>query len=83
MVLILFIRWGVNIYFKKDFDKLFKENNAQGSVELILIIGGIIVIVLVCMFVYKSYMGDLGNELESGELNSLNTSFNEISSKFE
>lgn len=83
MVLILFIRWGVNIYFKKDFDKLFKENKAQGSVELILIIGGIIVIVLVCMFVYKSYMGDLGNELESGELNSLNTSFNEISSKFE
>lgn len=83
MVLILFIRWGVNIYFKKDFDKLFKENNAQGSIELILIIGGIIVIVLVCMFVYKSYMGDLGNELESGELNSLNTSFNEISSKFE
>ncbi|MBQ6813575.1 MAG: class III signal peptide-containing protein [Methanobrevibacter sp.] len=77
------MRWGVNIYFKKDFDKLFKENNAQGSVELILIIGGIIVIVLVCMFVYKSYMGDLGNELESGELNSLNTSFNEISSKFE
>lgn len=83
MVLILFIRWGVNIYFKKDFDKLFKENKAQGSVELILIIGGIIVIVLVCMFVYKSYMGDLGNKLESGELNSLNTSFNEISSKFE
>ncbi len=62
---------------------MIKENNAQGSVELILIIGGIIVIVLICMFVYKSYMGDLGNELKSNELDSLNQSFEELSSKFE
>ncbi|MBR5503149.1 MAG: class III signal peptide-containing protein [Methanobrevibacter sp.] len=71
------------IFLKKDFSKLIKENNAQGSVELILIIGGIIVIVLICMFVYKSYMGDLGNELKSNELDSLNQSFEELSSKFE
>ena len=71
------------IYLKKDFNRLFKEDKAQGSVELILLIGGIIVIVLVCMFVYKSYMGGLGDELESNELESLNNSFEELSSKFE
>ena len=73
----------VNISFKCDFYSLFKENNAQGSVELILIIGGIIVIVLVCMFVYKSYIGGLGDELESSELDSLNKSFEDIALKFE
>lgn len=72
-----------SIYLKKDFNRLFKEDKAQGSVELILLIGGIIVIVLVCMFVYKSYMGGLGDELESNELESLNNSFEELSSKFE
>lgn len=72
-----------SIYLKKDFNRLFKEDKAQGSVELILLIGGIIVIVLVCMFVYKSYMGGLGDELESNELESLNNSFGELSSKFE
>lgn len=40
-----------SIYLKNDFNRLFKEDKAQGSVELILLIGGIIVIVLVCMFV--------------------------------
>ena len=69
--------------FLKNFKKLFAEEDGQGSVELILIIGGIIVIVLVCMFVYKSYVNDLGNELESGELNSLNKSFEDLSAKFE
>ena len=69
--------------FLKNFKKLFAEEDGQGSVELILIIGGIIVIVLVCMFVYKSYVNDLGKELESGELNSLNKSFEDRSSKFE
>ena len=69
--------------FLKNFKKLFDEEDGQGSVELILIIGGIIVIVLVCMFVYKSYVNDLGKELESGELNSLNKSFEDISAKFE
>ena len=69
--------------FLKNFKKLFAEEDGQGSVELILTIGGIIVIVLVCMFVYKSYVNDLGKELESGELNSLNKSFEDISAKFE
>ena len=35
------------------------------------------------MFVYKSYVNDLGKELESGELNSLNKSFEDLSAKFE
>ena len=69
--------------FLENFNKLYADEDGQGSVELILIIGGIIVIVLVCMFVYKNYINDLGGELESGELESLNKSFEDISSKFE
>ncbi len=59
------------------------DSKGQGSVELILIIGGIIVIILLVVSMYKSYLLDLGNEIDSNEMNSLNSSFNDISSKFQ
>lgn len=61
----------------------FRDNKGQGSVELILIIGGIIVIILLVVSMYKSYLLDLGSEIDSNELNSLNSSFVDIASKFE
>ena len=60
-----------------------QDNKGQGAVELILIIGGIIVIILLVVSVYKSYLVDLGNEIDSNEINTLNTSFSDITSKFE
>ena len=63
--------------------RIVMDNNAQGSVELILIIGGIIVIILLVVSMYKSYLVDLGSEIDSNELNSLNSSFSDIASKFE
>ncbi len=62
---------------------IFKDNKAQGSVELILIIGGILVIVLLVVSMYKSYLLDLGNEMDSHEIKTLNSSFNDINSRFE
>lgn len=62
---------------------LIQDNNGQGSVELILIIGGIMVIILLVVSMYKSYLADLGNEIDSNELNTLNSSFNDIASKFQ
>ena len=62
---------------------IMKDNKAQGSVELILIIGGIIVIILLVVSMYKSYLMDLGTEIDSNELKTLNSSFNDIASKFE
>ena len=70
----------------KDFNFLnsfFQENKGQGSVELILIIGGIIVIILLVVSMYKSYLVDLGSEIYSNEMNSLNSSFSDIASKFQ
>lgn len=64
-------------------NRLIQDNNGQGSVELILIIGGIMVIILLVVSMYKSYLADLGNEIDSNELNTLNSSFNDIASKFQ
>ena len=60
-----------------------QDNKGQGAVELILIIGVIIVIILLVVSMYKSYLVDLGNEIDSNEINTLNTSFSDITSKFE
>lgn len=64
-------------------NRLIQDNNGQGSVELILIIGGIMVIILLVVSMYKSYLAELGNEIDSNELNTLNSSFNDIASKFQ
>jgi hypothetical protein len=48
-----------------------------------LIIGGIIVIILLVVSMYKSYLIDLGTEIDSNEINTLNSSFGDIASKFE
>ena len=60
-----------------------QDNKGQGAVELILIIGGIIVIILLVVSMYKSYLVDLGTEMDSKEINTLNSSFSDIVSKFE
>ena len=62
---------------------LIHDNNGQGAVELILIIGGIIVIILLVVSMYKSYLVDLGTEIDSNEINTLNSSFSDIASKFD
>ncbi|WP_297981721.1 class III signal peptide-containing protein [uncultured Methanobrevibacter sp.] len=67
----------------KEIHTFIFDDNGQGSVELLLILGGIIVIVLVCMSMYKNYLVDFTQELDSNEINSLNNSFNDIASKFE
>ena len=70
----------INFSFQNRF---IKDNDGQGSAELILIIGGIIVIILIVVSMYKSYLVDLGTEIDSNEINTLNSSFSDIASKFE
>ncbi len=36
--------------------KFFKENSGQGSAEYILLFGGVIVIALLALTIYRSYM---------------------------
>lgn len=63
-------------------NSLIHDEKAQGSAELILVIGGIIVIILVVVSMYKSYLADLGTEIDSNELRTLNSSFTDIASRF-
>ncbi|AMK14872.1 class III signal peptide-containing protein [Methanobrevibacter olleyae] len=69
----------INFNFLNSF---IEDDKAQGSVELILIIGGIIVIILLVVSMYKSYLLDLASEIDSNEIKTLNNSFNDIASKF-
>lgn len=71
------------MFFKELYLNFSKDNRCQGSVELILIVGGIIVIILLVVALYKSYIIELGDEINSGEVKALNGSFSEISSKFD
>ena len=64
-------------------NSFINDNKGQGAVELILIIGGIIVIILLVVSMYKLYLIDLGTEIDSNEINNLNSSFGDIASKFE
>lgn len=43
--------------------ELIKEKEAQGSGELILIFGGIIIIVLIAIISYKNYLNKLACEI--------------------
>ena len=69
--------------FRELYLNFSKDNRCQGSVELILIVGGIIVIILLVVALYKSYIIELGDEINSGDVAALNGSFSEISSKFD
>ena len=64
-------------------NSFINDNKGQGAVELILIIGVIIVIILLVVSMYKLYLIDLGTEIDSNEINNLNSSFGDIASKFE
>ena len=86
------IKYPNNIFYVKtnmkkldlNFPNSFiNDNRGQGAVELILIIGGIIVIILLVVSMYKSYLVDFGSEIDSNEINTLNSSFGDIASKFE
>lgn len=70
-------------YFKNSFSKLFFEEKGQGSGEMILLIGGMIVIVLIAIYFYKDYLLGIGNEINSTEIAKINNSIKNISSKFD
>ena len=58
--------------------KFLKDLNAQTSAELILILGGIICIVLIAMFLYKNYLNDFTDKINSNEINNFNNRVNDI-----
>ena len=58
------------------------DNNAQVSAELILLFGGIMVVVLLAVYMYKTYIADLSGEIQSNEVNEFKIKLSEISEIF-
>ncbi|MDP1552931.1 MAG: class III signal peptide-containing protein [Methanobacteriaceae archaeon] len=62
--------------------KIFEDEMAQGSAEMILIFGGIIVIAIVAAVFYRNYLSGLGNEIVDNDLNKLTNSIDNLNDKF-
>ena len=62
--------------------QILKENKGQGSAELILIFGGIIVIAVVAALYYKNYLSGLGTEINNTDLQNVTNGLNNLKTKF-
>ncbi|MBZ9569973.1 class III signal peptide-containing protein [Methanobrevibacter sp. TMH8] len=61
----------------------YLDDKGQASAEMILLIGGMIVIVLIAIYFYKDYLLGIGEEMNSTEIAKINQSIENISSKFD
>jgi len=64
------------------YKKFIDEDNGQVGAEMLLLIGGMIIIVLIAIYFYKDYLSRIGEEVSSSELNKLNDSIKNLSLKF-
>ncbi|PAV06989.1 class III signal peptide-containing protein [Methanosphaera cuniculi] len=56
----------------------FLDDKAQISVELILIFASVIIVVVIAINIYKTYLLDMDTEIRENELSSLISSLDEI-----
>lgn len=73
----------MNFRFKKLFYRILKDENGQGASEVLLLLGGVLIVVLILVYIYKDYISNLSSEVSVNELSSLNNSFHDLSSKFD
>ncbi len=48
---------------------MIKDENGQGSAELILVLGGMIVIVIAAAVFYKNYLAGIGSDINNTDVN--------------
>lgn len=48
------------------------DDKGQSSAEFILLFGGIMVVVLLAIYMYNNYMGDLSSQINSKEVKEFN-----------
>ena len=58
------------------------DQSGQTAAEFILLFGGIIVVVLLAIYMYNSYMGDLTEEVNSKEVKEFNNGLMDIEKYF-
>lgn len=62
--------------------KILDEEIGQGSAELILLFGGIIVIAIIALISYRNYLEGLGDEVNGSELDKTTTAINGLKELF-
>ncbi len=58
------------------------DSRGQTSAEFILLFGGIFVVVLLVIHMYNGYLGELGGEISSREVNEFNNEIIRLSDYF-
>lgn len=58
------------------------DNSGQTAAEFILLFGGIMVVVLLAIYMYNSYMSDLSGEISSREVNEFNNQLANLKNYF-
>lgn len=58
------------------------DNKGQASAEFILLFGGIMVVVLLAIYMYKKYIADLSGQINSKEVKQFNNELNALGSYF-
>ncbi len=61
---------------------ILKEERAQGAAEFLLIFGGIIIVVIIASVGYKNYLNSSGNEINKTDVNNINKSLDNLTTKF-
>ena len=64
------------------YKKFLNEDKAQAGAEMLLLIGGMMIIVFIAIYFYNDYLSKIGNEVSSTELNKLDNSIKNLSLKF-
>ena len=62
--------------------KFINEEKAQAGAEMLLLIGGMMIIVLIAIYFYNDYLSGLGDEISSTELKKLDDSIKNLSLNF-
>lgn len=58
------------------------DSKGQASAEFILLFGGIFVVVLLAIHMYRNYMSDLSGEISSKEVNEFNSQLRVLKNYF-
>ena len=58
------------------------DSKGQASAEFILLFGGIMVVVLLVVYMYNNYIGDLSDEIASKEVKIFNSELNSLGNYF-
>ncbi|WP_461463013.1 class III signal peptide-containing protein [Methanobrevibacter sp.] len=64
------------------FNEIYEELNGQSSAEIILLLGGILIIVLVLFNFYKNYLSDISYQINSTEVSNFNNATERLSDRF-